>query len=287
MVDLNQEYSIPGVSVLLLGESGTGKTHSLQTLIEAGITPFVIFTEKGMSTLAKANIDPSKCHWHYISTATQDWGAMEQMAGNINKMSYDSLSKITDAKKGQYDQFMQVISQCHNFTCDRTGESFGDITTWGTDRAIVFDSLSGLNIMSMNLVIGAKPTKAMPDWMVAMDNLERFIAKITSDLQCHMVLTGHLELEKDEVSGGITLMASTLGRKLAPKLGRNFDEVLQCLNDSGQFRWASTGRNIALKTRYLEITDKLEPSFVPLIEAWKKAGGVIKPTVEKGDEAVK
>ena len=93
------EYSIPGVSTLLLGESGCGKTHSITTLIEAGIKPFIIFTEKGMSTIAKLGIAPEDCHWKYISTATQDWGSMEDMSKNIHKMSYDSLSQFTDAKK--------------------------------------------------------------------------------------------------------------------------------------------------------------------------------------------
>lgn len=272
------DYSIPGVTVMLLGETGTGKTHSIQTLIDAGITPFIIFTEKGMSTLAKANIDPSKCHWHYISTATQDWGAMEAMAKNINKMSYETLSKLTDANKGKYDQFMQVYATCFDFVCDRTGEHFGDASTWGPDRCLVIDSLTGLSTMSMNLTIGAKPTKAMNDWMVAMDNLERFIEKCTTDLKCHFVLTGHLERETDEVTGGITLMASTLGKKLAPKLAPKFDEVIRTLNDAGDFKWATVGRNIALKTRYLDLSDKLQPTFVQLIEAWKDAGGVITST---------
>ena len=39
----------------------------------------------------------------------------------------------------------------NDFTCDRCGESFGDVSTWNTDRAIVVDSLSGLNIMAMDL----------------------------------------------------------------------------------------------------------------------------------------
>jgi len=271
-------YTIPGVKVLLMGESGTGKTHSVASLIEAGITPFVIFTEPGMTTLARLNIPEDKCHWHYISTATQGWDAMEKMASNINKMSYNALSKLDDANKTKYDQFLQVISQCHNFTCDRTGESFGDITKWGTDRCIIFDSLSGLNTMSMNLVIGAKPTKSMPDWMVAMDNLERFVTKITTDVQCHMMLTSHLERETDEVTGGITLMASTLGRKLAPKLPRNFDEVIQATREGTTWHWSSASRNVATKTRLLELSDQLQPSFVPLINAWKKSGGIIQET---------
>lgn len=266
-------YSIPGLKVMLEGESGSGKTHAISTLVEAGITPFIIFTEKGMTTLARLNIPEDKCHWQYLSPTTQDWNAMAKMGSNINKMSYDALTKVTDANKGKYDQFLRVLAACNDFKCDRTGESFGDASSWGTDRALVFDSLTGLSSMSMNLVIGAKPTKAMPDWMVAMDNLERFLLKVTQDLNCHVVVTSHLEREQDEVTGAVTLMPSTLGRKLPPKLAPMFDEVIHTRNEAGDFKWSTASRNVVTKTRLLAMSDQLEPSFVPLIQAWKDAGG--------------
>jgi hypothetical protein len=260
---------------MLEGESGTGKTHAISTLIEAGITPFIIFTEPGMSTLAKLDIPEDKCHWAYVSIATQGWDDMRSMSENINKLSFEGLSKITDAKKSKYKQFMDVYSLCHNFKCDRTGEEFGDVSQWGNDRAIIFDSLTGLATMSMNLTVGAKPTKSPADWGVAMDNLERFIIKICTDIQCHVVLTAHLAMEKDEVQGGIQLMAQSLGNKLSPKLPRFFDEVVHTRKDGAEFHWSTASRNVVTKNRYLDLSDKLKPSFVPVIEMWKKAGGKI------------
>ena len=59
--------SIPGFKMLLLGETGRGKTHSIRTLLDAGVTPFVVFTEQGMDTLA--DLPPDACHWHYIPPA--------------------------------------------------------------------------------------------------------------------------------------------------------------------------------------------------------------------------
>lgn len=276
-LSLTEEHSyiLPGVKVMLEGDSGTGKTHAISTLVEAGITPFIIFTEPGMSTLAKLNIPKEKLHWAYVSMSTQDWSAMEAMGRNINKMTYEGLSKIQDANKGKYDQFLQVYKLCHDFVCERTGEHFGDVSTWGTDRCVVFDSLSGLATMSMNLTTGAKPTKAMPDWMVAMDNLERFITKICTDIKAHVVLTAHLSMEKDEVLGGISLMASSLGNKLSPKLPRYFDEVVHTIKDGDSFRWSTASRNVITKNRYLGLSDQLPASFVPMIETWKASGGVI------------
>jgi AAA+ superfamily predicted ATPase len=56
---------IPAPNVLLMGDSGTGKTYAIRTLIEAGITPFIIFTEPGMEVLG--DLDPSSYHFHYVT----------------------------------------------------------------------------------------------------------------------------------------------------------------------------------------------------------------------------
>lgn len=273
-------YSIPGVKVMLEGDSGVGKTLAIVTLIEAGITPFIIFTEPGVSTISKwladnPEVDPEKIHWHYISMSTQSWGDMETMSKNINTLSYKALTGIVDAKKAKYNQFLEVYKTCHDFVDDRTGEHFGDISDFGTDRAVFFDSLSGLSTMSMNLAVGAKPTKSPGDWGIAMDNLERFITKICTDLHCHMVLSAHISMEKDEISGGIILMAQSLGNKLSPKLPRYFDEVVHATKVGDKFAWSTASRNVSTKNRWLALGDNLPPSFVPMIESWKKAGGKI------------
>jgi hypothetical protein len=186
---------------------------------------------------------------------------------------------MPDLNKTKYKQFIDMITSCNDFVCDRTGESFGDITTWGTDRVFIVDSLSGLSLMAMNLVVGSKPTKAMGDWGVAMDNLERYINKLVMDTKCFFVLTAHPEREQDEVTGAIRVYASTLGKKLAPKLPRFFDDVIYCVRDGKKFSWSTAAVNVDLKARNLEIGDGLQPSFVQIVESWKKKGGVINATV--------
>ena len=274
------QYSIPGYKVMLLGESGAGKTHSLVTLIEAGITPFIIFTEPGMATLGKAlndhGLSEDQCHWRHISSATQSWGSMIKMSENLNKMSFDMITKMTDPHKMEYTQWIDVLKTCEDFVDERTGTSFGNVGSWGPDRALIIDSLSGLNDMAMALIVGSRPTRSMPDWMVAQNNLVGFINKLCVDLDCHFILTGHLEREQDEVSGGISLMASTLGKKLAPKLPRYFDEVVMAKRLQDKFMWSTAEANAALKFRLLPDRNDIPPSFVPLTEAWKAAGGRVK-----------
>ena len=272
-------YSIPGLKVLLLGATGTGKTHSLITLLDAGIKPYVIFTEPGMSTLAKAlkasGYPEDAVAWHYISPAAQDFKSMIAMSQNLNRMSFDMITKMTDPNKQQFLQWVELLRTCENFIDDRTGESFGNIGEWGTDRALCIDSLSGLNDMAMSLIVGARPTRSMPDWMVAQNNLLGFLNKLCTDTRCHFILTGHLEREQDEISGGVQLMASTLGKKLAPKIPRYFDEVVMCKHTMDKFLWSTAEGNVDLKSRVLPISNDIPPTFKLAIKAWAEAGGVI------------
>jgi len=275
-------HSIPGANVMLVGATGTGKTYSLRTLIDAGITPFILFTEPGVRTIS--DISCEHLHYKYIPPATPDWSTMLDSAKKINTYEFDQLAKMKSINKQKYGQFLEVLTTLNNFTCDRCGENFGDVAQWGTDRAICIDSLSGLNIMSMDLVVGSKPTKSMSDWGVAMDNLERLINKMTADTQCHFVLTAHLEREQDEVTGGIHLMASTLGRKLAPRLPRFFDDVVLCRKEGDQWIWSTASMQVDLKGRNLPTSAHLQPTFVQLLESWKKAGGIIQPSNQGGTD---
>lgn len=267
-------HVIPGFKTLLVGSSGTGKTHSIRTLVDAGLEVFVLFTEPGMEVLG--DIPSDKLHWHYIPPAAPDWSDMIDSAQKINTLSFESLAKLTDIKKSKYTEFIQILTCLSNFTDERTGQSYGPVDLWGTNRVLVLDSLSGLSIAAMNLVTGSKPCKSMADWGVAQDNLGRLIDKLTSGLDCHFVLTAHLERETDEVTGGVQLMASTLGKKLAPKLPRFFSDVVHCVRDGAAFRWSTASMNVDLKARNLPISDKLPPTFATILENWKKQGGVVK-----------
>lgn len=260
--------SVPGFNVMLCGTTGTGKTHSIRTLVEAGIETFVLFTEPGMEVLA--DLPPDRLHWHYVAPAAPDFSDMISSAQKINTMSFEALTKLPDINKRNYTEFIDVLTSLSNFKCDRTGQAYGSVDSWGPDKALVVDSLTGLSIMAMNLVAGSKPVKSMADWGVAIDNLERLITKLCVDTKCHFILLAHLERETDEVTGGTSLMASTLGRKLAPKLPRFFSDVVQAKRNVDKFVWSTAASNVDLKARNLPIADNLPPSFKGIIDNWNK-----------------
>lgn len=267
-------YQIPGPKVILMGDSGTGKTYSIRTLLDAGITPFVIFTEPGMEVLGDI-LD--KIHWKYIPPGQVGWEGLGNIAKMINTLDYEGVAKMRDSNKTKYQELLRIIEQCNDFV-DQNDEHFGDVMTWGTDRALVIDSLSGLNDMASQLTVGGKPVKGMQDWQVAQNMLKFFIDKLTTQCKCTFILMTHLAREKDEITGGTTLMVSTLGQKLAPELPKYFSDAIQAIRTGDKFSWSTSGSNIAVKARNVPISNQIPPSFKLLIEKWKTRGGEIIPS---------
>lgn len=273
---------LPGWNVLLIGDTGTGKTYSVGKLIEMGLNVRILFTEPGMETIGQYYQDrgqpiPPNVHWQYIAPAAPDWEAMIDSAKKINTLNFKMLAEMGDINKKKFNEFISILTALSNFRSDRDGSMLGAADSWGTDTVLVVDSLSGLNLAAMNLVTGSKPVKSMADWGVAISNLEFLITKLTTGLQCHFVMTAHMERETDEVTGGTSLMASTLGKKLAPKIPRFFSDVIHTRRDGTDFKWSTASMNVALKARNLPLSDNLKPDFKQIMDSWLTNGGIIEP----------
>ncbi len=141
-----------GPKVLLEGPAGTGKTHSIGTLVDwaavNGKEVFVLFTENGLESLLGYWTDKGKevpeC-LHYSASAIGSLSLKQIIASadNIGKLSFESLTKSVDNTRSANNPFLKIVSMCANFPDDRTGKKFGSIDEWGLDRILVVDSLSG------------------------------------------------------------------------------------------------------------------------------------------------
>lgn len=272
-------------AALLLGSPGVGKTDSLATLIEAGLEVFSIITEPdGVASLidscTRRRLPIDKLHWTTCVPAAVGMSALQDMITTIGSYSYEDITKIKQGvgKDETRKPAMKLLLALSNFHCERTGRDYGSFPNWKDDVALCFDSLSGLNLIAMALTIGFKPAAHQGEWGVAMNFVEQLLLKLTADRQCFLVVTGHIEKEMSELTGVNQIMASTLGRKLAPKIPRFFSEVIRAerlLEGTGpaakfRFKWSTIDRNMDLKNRSLPISDNLEPSFKPIVDAYRR-----------------
>lgn len=262
-----------GFNVTLMGPSGTGKTHALGTLVDTGMEVFVLFTESGVESLQGYYADrgrpiPDNLHYHVVRAPDSSFEDMITAATRINTQSLESLSKLMDPDRAKHNQFISILKALANFVDDRTGESFGSVATWPAGHVLAIDGLTGLGRASMAMVVGGKPVKSQPDWGIAQDQVEKLLRKLCDDCRCSFVLLAHVERETDAVLGGVKLMASTLGVKLAPKIPAMFSDVILTTRQGDKWSWDTANSMADLKTRNLPIKADIPPNFAAIVTKW-------------------
>ncbi len=274
------QTTLPGTNVLLIGPAGTGKTYSVATLVESGIEVFYLALEPGLEALLGYWIDagkpvPANLHWHFLPPADTTFATLKDAANKVNMLSLKALADMQDPDRSKYNQFVKLYSVLNDFEDQRTGQKFGSVDSWGPDKAIVMDSLTGMNNASMASVIGGKPVKSMSDWGIAQNQLESMLRKLVDGCRCHTIVLAHVEREVDQVLGGVKLMVSTLGKALAPKIPPMFSDVILTKREGTKFSWSTADPTADTKTRNLPLAESISPDFRQIITKWRARGDLL------------
>jgi hypothetical protein len=262
-----------GWNVLLEGPTGVGKTFSIGTLVDTGLEVCCLFTESGQETLFGYYADrglpiPDNLHIHQVKAGTASFSDLIDSAKKTNSLSHEALAKMTDPRRGNYNGYINILTALNNFTDQRTGESFGGVDSWGVDRVLVLDGLTGVNRAAMQLVAGGKAARTQAEWGQAQFYVEEMLQNLTNGCRCHFVLIAHIERETDMVLGGSKITMSTLGKALAPKIPQMFSDVVLCRRDGDKFFWSTADVQADLKVRNLKLGTNLTPDFRTIHSKW-------------------
>jgi hypothetical protein len=184
-----------------------------------------------------------------------------------------SLKDIADMRTGiakpDGKQWIELLNAIAGFKSDRNGALLGDATEWGPDCAFALDGLSGISAMSRNLTVGLKPNPAPGEWGVMQSNILTLMQKLAADCKCFFVCIAHVERETNELTGMSNITVSTLGAKLAPKLPPLFTNVVYAKRLHDRFLWSTADTGVDTKSGDLPLSDSLEPSFKPIVDAFR------------------
>lgn len=268
---------LPGVNILLMGPAGTGKTHSIGTLVDSGVEVCYFAYESGSEALVGYWTDrglpvPPNLFICTVRAPSASFLEMADAVKYVNQLSYEALKKQVDPSRSKYNQLENFLRN-FNDVVDDTGTHHGSVMSWGPDKALVVDGLTGLCDSAMKACIGGKFDRDQKDWGLAQNMVEGILRKITSECRCHFILISHIERETDPNGGGLKLMASALGKALAPKLPSMFSDVILAKRLGKEWFWDTEDPTADLKTRSLPIAAKIPPDFRLIMDKWKSRTG--------------
>jgi len=281
-IDFTQPGIPGGPNVLLMGPAGTGKTHSLGTLVDTGIQCRYLSLEKGLESLLgyytrNGKPIPDNLAWHHISPPKSSFKDFKDMAVKIGTIPMDSLLKMADPNKAKFDMWETIMTALCDFPDDRTGKKFGAVEDWGPDVCLMIDGMTGLNSAILSRVVGSKPVRSPQDWGVAQDQLEGVLRMMTTHLRCWVVIIAHVERETDMVLGGSKISVSSLGKALPPKIPPMFSDVILSQREGTNWKWDTISSQADIKARNLPWKADMKPDFKVIFDSWLAGVNAVLP----------
>lgn len=246
------------VKALVVADSGSGKTGSLASLIDAGFNLRFLDFDNGLSVLKGYVKDLSKLkNVHYVDQLVDDY---QLVGGRIGVKTANAFQRAMDALERGGEKYWGA-----------SGAHIGPVSSWTSRDVLVVDSLTFLGRSCLLMVMQANGKgMAAPEiqhYGTAMENVEKMLGYIKSPkiTPCHVIVNTHLT--KDE--GSARMLPEALGSKLSPKVPRYFDNMISLSLTNGErtFKTKKDGM-LSLKTAVpLPDTLPISTGWVTMFEA--------------------
>jgi len=248
MPSLNEHETSEFRKLMLIGNSGSGKTGALTPLVAAGYKLRIIDLDAGLDALVN--------HVREINP---------ELLKNIEYQTFRDKMKMgpTGPKVvGAPKAYLNTLTALEHWPDDDS-----DPAEWGKDTILVIDSLTNLGraafqwARAINPLSGGGKKQDGRQWYgMAQDLLQDLIANVTSDaFKTNVIIISHIELTDQQ--GIIKGYASAIGKALGPKIPVFFNTLLLS-------ELSGTGKNVKrrIKTFPTALIDVKNP--VPMrIEA--------------------
>lgn len=237
MTSLANHQSNKIVKLLLMGESGSGKTGALASLIKAGYKLRILDLDNGLdilSQLAKSkNLDLSLVEFRTLR----------------DKYKASPVGPMID---GSPKAFIDTLNMLDRWKYTHNGEAtdLGSPATWGADTVLVIDTLTFLSNAAwawasiVKVPHGAKGQDGRAVYGEAQRALENVLGLLTSEsFNTNVIVISHLTYI-DREDGARKAYPTSTGQALSPKIPAYFNSLALCERKSGaavpEIRFAPT-----------------------------------------------
>lgn len=251
MASLTEHHSSKFVKLLLIGDSGTGKTGALTSLVEAGYNLRILDLDNGLDSLRQwvGRVCPDK-------------------AANVNFITLRDEMKVTPI--GPVIIAKAYVAALKFLTTWEDGSTPSD----STDKDIlVLDTLTSLGKACFEWAKAQNPTSKDPrQWFfAAQQSLENVIGMLASErFHSNVIVISHInykELEENVHKG----YPSAIGSALGPALPRYFNTMLQV-----EIMGAGKATKRYIRTLPTSVIDIKTPAPFKLEERYELSDGLAK-----------
>jgi hypothetical protein len=235
--------------MLLIGDSGSGKTGALAPLARDGYRLRILDLDSGLDVLANLLKDPAS---PYGKDALSNviYETVTDPMKNVN-------GKLIPAKATVWQRAMTLLDHwkvTHKepgpekdgkpTLVDVVDYDLGPVSSWGPQDVLVIDSLTMLStaalnfVLSMNARLGGRVEQS--DWYGGQQLIESLLQKLYDEnIKCNVILISHIAYIGED-NGPQQGYPSSLGKALSPKIGRYFNTCVMC-------KTAGSGANLKRK----------------------------------------
>jgi len=243
--------------LLLIGDSGSGKTGALASLAKAGYEVRILDFDAGADIL--------------VDLLKEDHPAMERVVYETftDKLRSAQGKMVPDGMPKAFPGALDLLDSWKiKETVLPDGEvspayDLGKVESWGPGHVLVLDSLTLMSNAALRYVLAVNNRPMGPpqihDWGQAMEMIEGVMAKLfSSSIKCNVIVTSHITYIGEE--GAVRGYPNTLGQKLPPKLGRYFNSIIL---SKTQGQGASAKRILSVRSEGLIELKTPAPSRMP------------------------
>lgn len=201
------------VRALYIGDSGTGKTGSLISLLQAGYNIRMLDLDNNADSLIHLckHTDPKLLDKLDIVSVRDKFRASQMTGLEV---------------AGQPKAWVDALKYLNKWDDGST------IAEWGSDTVFVLDTLTSAGRAAFHWARGMNPSSKDPrQWYAAaQDSLKTLLELLTSpDFKCHILVLSHIDLiERDD--GTTKGYASSLGKALGPQIAKVFPTLIMALS---------------------------------------------------------
>lgn len=236
MPPLSQHHSSETTKLLLIGESGAGKTGALAALAAAGYNLRIIDLDNGLDILKDVLTGPKS---KYPPEAIN-----RVMAKTLTEPMRNINGKLFPAKASVWPTTIKLLSEWKDTDADGKEISLGPVTSWTSKDVLCIDSLTMLSTAAMNFQQSlnghlGNSSVTQNEWRRDIGGAQQFVESLLQTLydtsiKCNVVVNSHIALVRERANGQdlpeeklpMVGFPSAIGASLPPRIPRYFNSVL-------------------------------------------------------------